>query len=53
MGSGAGFPGIILSIFNKNDKFHVKLYEKSNVKCEFTQLHKGNIRIIYETIKMK
>jgi 16S rRNA (guanine527-N7)-methyltransferase len=25
MGSGAGFPGIILAIFNKNPKFHVKL----------------------------
>ena len=27
-GSGAGFPGIILAIFNKNPEFHVKLYEK-------------------------
>ena len=35
MGSGAGFPGIVLAIFNKNPKFHVKLYEKSNIKCDF------------------
>ena len=35
LGSGAGFPGLILSIFNQNSKFHVKLYEKSSVKCDF------------------
>ena len=35
LGTGAGFPGIILAIFNKNNKFHVKLYEKSKVKCNF------------------
>jgi|TARA_B100001093_G_scaffold418539_1_gene409810 16S rRNA (guanine527-N7)-methyltransferase len=35
LGSGAGFPGIILSIYNKNDNFHVKLYEKSPVKRDF------------------
>lgn len=35
LGSGAGFPGIIISIFNNNPKFHVKLYEKSPVKCKF------------------
>ena len=37
MGSGAGFPGIILAIYNKNAKFHVKLYEKSNIKCDFLE----------------
>ena len=35
LGTGGGFPGIILAIFNKNNKFHVKLYEKSKVKCNF------------------
>ncbi len=35
LGSGAGFPGIILAIFNKNKNFHVKLYEKSPVKRAF------------------
>ena len=37
LGSGGGFPGIILSIFNKNSKFHVKLYEKSPVKVKFLE----------------
>ncbi len=35
LGSGAGFPGLILEIFNKNKDFHVKLYEKSPVKRQF------------------
>jgi 16S rRNA (guanine527-N7)-methyltransferase len=34
-GSGAGFPGLILALFNKNKDFHVKLYEKSPVKRAF------------------
>jgi 16S rRNA (guanine527-N7)-methyltransferase len=32
LGSGAGFPGLILALFSKNKDFHVKLYEKSPVK---------------------
>ena len=35
LGSGAGFPGLILALFNKNNHFHVKLYEKSPVKRAF------------------
>ena len=35
LGSGAGFPGLILALFNKNKDFHVKLYEKSPVKRDF------------------
>ena len=35
LGSGAGFPGLILALFNKNRDFHVKLYEKSPVKRAF------------------
>jgi 16S rRNA (guanine527-N7)-methyltransferase len=35
LGSGAGFPGLILALFNKNQDFHVKLYEKSPVKRAF------------------
>ena len=35
LGSGAGFPGLIIEIFNKNKDFHVKLYEKSSVKRQF------------------
>ena len=34
-GSGAGLPGIILSIANNNPNFHVKVYEKSSVKRAF------------------
>ena len=36
LGTGAGFPGIILSIFYSDIlTFHVKLYEKSKVKVNF------------------
>ena len=35
LGSGAGFPGLILALFNNNKDFHVKLYEKSPVKRDF------------------
>ena len=35
LGSGAGFPGLVVEIFNKNKAFHVKLYEKSPVKRHF------------------
>ena len=35
MGSGAGFPGILIALFNNNPKFHVKLYEKPSVKRDF------------------
>ena len=34
-GTGAGFPGLVIAIYNKNPEFHVKLYEKSPVKREF------------------
>ncbi len=35
LGTGAGFPGLVVEIFNKNKAFHVKLYEKSPVKRLF------------------
>ena len=35
LGTGAGFPGLVLEIFNTNKDFHVKLYEKSPVKRRF------------------
>ena len=35
LGTGGGFPGLILALFNKNKAFHVKLYEKSPVKRAF------------------
>ncbi len=35
LGSGGGFPGIILAIYYHSYNFHVKLYEKSPVKSAF------------------
>jgi 16S rRNA (guanine527-N7)-methyltransferase len=35
LGSGAGFPGLIIAFYNENVRFHVKLYEKSPVKRAF------------------
>ena len=37
LGSGAGFPGMVLAIFNTNLNFKVKLYEKSPVKRIFLE----------------
>ena len=38
LGTGAGFPGILLSIFYSDIiTFHVKLYEKSQVKVNFVK----------------
>ena len=37
LGSGAGFPGLILALFNRSKDFHVKLYEKSPVKRAFLE----------------
>tara|TARA_B100001564_G_C20399549_1_gene560495 strand:- start:79 stop:699 length:621 start_codon:yes stop_codon:yes gene_type:complete len=35
LGSGGGFPGLILAIFYQNYNFHVKLYDKSPIKASF------------------
>lgn len=48
LGSGAGFPGIVLAIFNKNLKFHVKLYEKSPIKRDFLTKVKIKLNIHFE-----
>jgi len=45
MGSGAGLPGMIIAIFNNKPTFHVKLYEKSKVKCDFLLLIKNKLEI--------
>ena len=45
LGSGAGFPGLILALFNDNLRFHVKLYEKSPVKREFLNKISNNLGI--------
>ena len=50
LGTGGGFPGIILSIYNKNLKFHVKLYEKSVVKADFLQKIKQKLELKFELI---
>ena len=57
LGSGAGFPGLILALFNTNKDFHVKLYEKSAVKRAFLEdvCNKLSIKVqirgnIYEEI---
>jgi len=44
-GSGAGFPGLIIALFNENIKFHVKLYEKSPVKRAFLRNIKKELDI--------
>ena len=47
LGTGGGFPGIILSIFYSDIlTFHVKLYEKSKVKVNF-------IKIIIDKLNIK
>ncbi|MDA8764753.1 16S rRNA (guanine(527)-N(7))-methyltransferase RsmG [Candidatus Pelagibacter bacterium] len=57
LGSGAGFPGLVLAIFNSSQDFHVKLYEKSPVKRAFLKqiINKLSINVeikgnIYEEI---
>ena len=50
LGSGAGFPGIILSIYNDNPEFHVKLIEKSKIKANFLQLIKKKIGLKVQII---
>ena len=45
LGSGAGFPGLILAIYNQNFNFHVKLYEKSPVKKRFLDEMIGKLKV--------
>ena len=49
LGSGAGFPGLVLAIFNQNFNFHVKLYEKSPVKRDFLVEMIDKLKIKAET----
>ena len=50
-GSGAGFPGLIIALYNENPTFHVKLYEKSQVKRDFLRNIKNNLNIKNITIE--
>ena len=43
LGSGAGFPGIIIAILSNSTKLHVKLFEKSPVKREFLNIIKKKL----------
>jgi len=50
-GSGAGFPGLILALYDENSTFHVKLYEKSPVKRDFLGNLKNDLDIKNVTIE--
>ena len=47
LGTGGGFPGLVLAVYNKNPKFHVKLYEKSKIKCKFLNDIKKKLNLNY------
>ncbi len=49
-GSGAGLPGLILSIFDDKNKFHVKLYEKSTLKRKFLASVKESLKIDFDIL---
>ena len=49
-GSGAGLPGLILSIFDDKDKFHVKLYEKSPLKRKFLTRVKESLKLEFDIL---
>ncbi len=50
LGTGGGFPGLILSIFSKKRNFHVKMYEKSPVKAQFLNKINENLKLKSEVI---
>ncbi len=45
LGTGAGLPGLILAIYAQKYEFHVKLYEKSKVKCIFLDQNIKHIKV--------
>ena len=45
LGTGAGLPGLILAIYAQKYEFHVKLYEKSKVKCIFLNKILGILKL--------
>ena len=51
LGTGAGFPGILISISDHNFKFHVKLYEKSAVKREFLLSLKRELNLKFTVLE--
>tara|TARA_B100001093_G_scaffold58850_1_gene49693 strand:+ start:657 stop:1271 length:615 start_codon:yes stop_codon:yes gene_type:complete len=50
LGSGAGFPGLIIALYNKNKNFHVKLYEKSPVKRAFLKSISNKLSVNVEIL---
>ncbi len=50
LGTGAGLPGLILAIYAQKYEFHVKLYEKSRVKCIFLDKILGKLKL--NTVKI-
>ena len=50
LGTGAGLPGLILAIYGQKYEFHVKLYEKSKVKCIFLDQISGKLKL--NTVKV-
>ena len=50
-GSGAGFPGVILALYDRISSFHVKLYEKSSVKRDFLKKLKIHLDIKNITVE--
>ena len=51
LGSGAGFPGLILALQSESNRFHVKLYEKSAVKRDFLNNIKEKLKL--ENVEVK
>ena len=47
-GSGAGFPGAIIAVFDEKKRFHMKLYEKSPVKRSFLNEIKSELDVDFE-----
>ena len=50
LGTGGGFPGIVLAIFNGEKDFHVKLFEKSPVKRKFLEYITSKLKINAEIL---
>ena len=51
LGSGAGFPGLVLALQSESNRFHVKLYEKSAVKRDFLNSIKEELNL--ENVEVK
>ena len=51
LGSGAGFPGLVLALQSESNRFHVKLYEKSAVKRDFLNNIKEKLKL--ENVEVK